>query len=626
MSLNKSLFESMLSSYTNDSNKRDFIRKHAAQVPGLTFKDVVDLLPTISSDSYRKDVVKHFAPSAKDRSDVCAALSQMSSESYRKDVVKLLCGHASLTKSDIIEICRNYFGDSYGKDIIKLFIHNFNASDVHVIMLLFSDSYKLDIVKMFNSNSHKFTIDDLVRMAKCFEDDDYRFKLLKLFAPSINANTLSLLATTFKKEASIRRLVNEYTSVVQALSDCYNFLLKLMSDDAHRLSLLRTLVKVSISPSGLDFLRNFKDEDTTLKAIIITNIHKKVADAVSLCSLLDFFTDDQKKLSVFKRTIRDTDLEPTTLRALAMFCSDDTRLCALNYFIQHSSYASQISDELVCDLLDLFTTQRLSVLSVVAKKTTVGNTQLLSNLLHKLESVGDAAAFLKKRAVDCDMLSLLCAAGYDASEAQNALAATKAASDVADEHSESDSGSESDDDDDDIDDRIEQEMIQLGISFDEDAGIMTMDRSNIRNKMPELVQGFLDWSVPEIIEYDVNLGRVVNFKNQFGMCTINGIDPAKEAQAQVKKQCKHMYARYKDAKKKKEQLKVPHRWKDQKLKEGDSKEDECMICLSRKKMILFFPCGHYRTCGHCTREIIRSSDKNLCPFCRTEFTGVTRVF
>lgn len=625
MSLDQSLFESMLSTYSSDSDKRDFIRKHAGRLPGLTFKDVMRLLPRISSDSYRKDVVKHFAPSARDGSDVCAALSQMSSESYQKDVVKLLCRHASLTKSDIIEICRNYFGDSYGKDIIKHFIHNFNASDVHVIMLLFSDSYKLDIVKMFNSNSRKFTIDDLVRMAKCIEDDDYRFKLLKLFAPSINTNTLSLLATTFKKEASIRRLVNEYTSVVQALSDCYNVLLKLMSDDAHRFSLLRTLVKVSISPSGFDFLRNFKDEDMILKAIIITNIHK-VIDAVSLCSLLDFFADDQKKLSVFKRTIRDTDLEPTILRALAMFRSDDTRLRALNYFTQHSSYASQISDELVCDLLDLFTTQRLSVLSVVAKKTTVGNTQLLSNLLHKLGSVGDAAAFLKKRAVDCDMLSLLCAAGYDAGEAQNALAAAKAASDVADEHSDNDSESESESDDDDIDDTIEQEMIQLGISFDEDAGIMTMDRSNIQSKLPEMVRNFLDWSVPEIIEYDVNLGRVINFKNQFGMCTINGIDPAKEAQNEVKKQCKHMYARYKEAKKKKEQLKVPHAWKDQKLKEGDSKEDECMICLSRKKMILFFPCGHYHTCGHCTREIIRSSDKNLCPLCRREFTGITRVF
>ncbi|CAH6419798.1 RING finger type zinc finger protein, partial [uncultured virus] len=72
---------------------------------------------------------------------------------------------------------------------------------------------------------------------------------------------------------------------------------------------------------------------------------------------------------------------------------------------------------------------------------------------------------------------------------------------------------------------------------------------------------------------------------------------------------------------KRDLLKIPHAWKEEKAADN---RDRCVICFENKRTITL-NCGHFNTCGHCTRELLRS-DKKECPICRTEIISITRTF
>lgn len=49
-----------------------------------------------------------------------------------------------------------------------------------------------------------------------------------------------------------------------------------------------------------------------------------------------------------------------------------------------------------------------------------------------------------------------------------------------------------------------------------------------------------------------------------------------------------------------------------------SEDNECVICMSEEKSIIFMPCGHYYVCGVCSLRI------KHCPICRTRITNTIK--
>jgi len=47
----------------------------------------------------------------------------------------------------------------------------------------------------------------------------------------------------------------------------------------------------------------------------------------------------------------------------------------------------------------------------------------------------------------------------------------------------------------------------------------------------------------------------------------------------------------------------------------DETQEECLICYCNKKSVVFFPCGHFYTCGDCSKKIEK------CPICREKITS-----
>ena len=50
----------------------------------------------------------------------------------------------------------------------------------------------------------------------------------------------------------------------------------------------------------------------------------------------------------------------------------------------------------------------------------------------------------------------------------------------------------------------------------------------------------------------------------------------------------------------------------------DDTQEECLICYANKKSMIFFPCGHYYTCGECSMKVEK------CPICRERITNMIK--
>ncbi len=49
---------------------------------------------------------------------------------------------------------------------------------------------------------------------------------------------------------------------------------------------------------------------------------------------------------------------------------------------------------------------------------------------------------------------------------------------------------------------------------------------------------------------------------------------------------------------------------------GDDDDNECVVCFSDVKTVVFIPCGHYVCCGSCSKQC------NTCPICRSKINMI----
>ncbi len=53
----------------------------------------------------------------------------------------------------------------------------------------------------------------------------------------------------------------------------------------------------------------------------------------------------------------------------------------------------------------------------------------------------------------------------------------------------------------------------------------------------------------------------------------------------------------------------------------------CIICIERRRMTVFFPCGHHLMCDTCTRQFVESAmGQPMCPICRMNIACSTHLF
>lgn len=60
---------------------------------------------------------------------------------------------------------------------------------------------------------------------------------------------------------------------------------------------------------------------------------------------------------------------------------------------------------------------------------------------------------------------------------------------------------------------------------------------------------------------------------------------------------------------------------DVELKEGDSDDLACVVCMARRKTCMAEPCNHVSYCIKCARIA-----KMECPICKTQIKSIKRIF
>lgn len=54
--------------------------------------------------------------------------------------------------------------------------------------------------------------------------------------------------------------------------------------------------------------------------------------------------------------------------------------------------------------------------------------------------------------------------------------------------------------------------------------------------------------------------------------------------------------------------------------------DTCVICLSNKKEIVFYPCGHQCLCLDCSKRFQDQARHMICPICRNRIKDMIKVY
>ena len=62
------------------------------------------------------------------------------------------------------------------------------------------------------------------------------------------------------------------------------------------------------------------------------------------------------------------------------------------------------------------------------------------------------------------------------------------------------------------------------------------------------------------------------------------------------------------------------------ISEEQQQAEECVVCLSNKKEIVFYPCGHQCLCSPCSERFKREAQHNICPICRNRIIDSIKLY
>lgn len=632
MGLDKNTFVSMLAAYDSGCDKVRFIKKHYSSVSGLTIMDVAkDILPKMKDDHRAVEVAKFFKNWISRPEHLFAILSSLHDEYRIVDAIKKLYSKANLYKKDVINLL-NYLRDDYRKgEIIKFFSNSFVSNDIPELISHLSDNYrKLEIIKLL-CNKGKFDIDNILITANYMTEDEGRIKLAKLsgaiFITDPNA-FLTFLQSMTTTEGKIQ-LIKNFTACVERLENPYEILLAEVTGDEHKLTILNVLKNINNlrAPQPEKIIMIFTDEKSKITALHRLSLKHAYSNVESLIELLQQFNGAGMKLKIFKRVLTESErLDANLLKALICFEKNDERIKAFSSFIATSTHLCLEHLKQVMENCE--SESRVKLLSLYCSKYELLEQELIQ-LLSLLPKTEKTVKFFKRhnyftttKELPSEWIELLKQYEKTTTDQSDAMI-------LDDSDSDSDSDSEEEEE---AQRQYDKELASKGIFIDRDMNIITISCETVKKNLDSMIQYCMGDLWKTDIQYHMKKKHILSEQpNELMSIRINGIDAIKASKDEIeriaKKVIKAEKKRKEQIKQKAQKLKVPHSCKDEKSVDSTPDEDICIICMSRLRRVILIPCGHYHTCAHCTRCIIRNDKhNNQCPLCNQEFTAVNPVF
>lgn len=526
-------------------------------------------------------------------------MKNFSSDSSRFDFVKqqykLIDG---LNKDFIIQMAR-LFGDSYKMDLIKFFKNFLNAKDVpDLVRITKSDSYKMDVIKIFassygSSGMQKYEISTIICL---LSSDSYKKDAVSFFKNWYDGNDVATLTTYFGSDSYKMDVIKIFAANYGVCNQAEIVkIIKCLKGDSYRNDAIKFFKGwfSSITSSTLILLCSLFEKDSyKLDTLGMYNLSNCFNDSNLLSEILSKFETERNKIKMLEKKITDgITLEKNMINVLSLFTENKYKKKVVALLFSSDKLMTKTFDVDCCSsVMEMFEKPSRYFILCEYMKThqSIFFDDSMNKLLKQLESKANAHKFLSDHNI-VDINKKLVDAGY-----------------AADSSNES-KGSNVDEDDESASESEPEVEIDNDEESDDEINLDSMD-------------GFGD------VKYDRKTGQVTwnGCVMSCGSITINGVDVVKEAKKKAKKEEEKRKEQKRLAQEKKNQLKVPHKWKDVKSTDETKPDDICAVCMSRQRMISL-SCGHYCLCGHCTRVILRSGKKQ-CPKCRQEIKSVTRIF
>ena len=422
-------------------------------------------------------------------------------------------------------------------------------------------------------SASKETVEGIIQLLK---EDNYKKDAIVYFKAWFCVSDVIELCNMLKSSYSKMELIKQFSQYDHLGISAYNLIDTVDAGDSHyRFEVLNFLNSKLSENNKRICLDKFATDNDKIKLLNLYNIVNLYNTAENLADLLNHFSNDNMKLKALEKKLLDgIILKQEMINVITCFkkVKYQEKACKLLF---NADKQKIFNNDCCLSVLTMFTKNlRPCVLNEYRKHHTILSENLVP-FVKQLDSKTKAVEFLTRCKVE-NIDAILQVAGLQDQK-----------NDYISE-SESEEATQ-DEDDDDFDDLIP-----------------------IKNQ-------FLGCDVYYDRKKDVVL---YNGSPMSGGITINGVDLIKEARSKGRKHFKKLEKK-KLEQKKKNSLKVPHAWTDEKADDKTDDKDVCVICMANKRMITL-DCGHFHTCGHCTRVILK--EKKGCPMCRKEITSVLRTF
>lgn len=522
-----------------------------------------------------------------------AMVRNASGDSNRVDFMKQQCGLVKKIDADFVVKMANLVGDGWKVDVVKAFKSYLNVASVPTLMTIrTTETWKLDIVKVFNySGTPKPTILSIIG---CFHDDTWTLDVIKYFKNWFGWSDVLTLMRCMKDDTwkydVVKLFADKYTGATKA--DVLA-IIAAMKEDTWRFDGLKFFEKWFMAADIVALCGLMKETQFKTKVLNLFRLGGVCNTPGELAELINSFGDDHARFCTLEKKIKDGIIvSKEMINIIESFKEEKYRkkICVMLF---NADRGGVFDADCCLSLMSMFTIpQRMTLLTEYRKTHTVHAEKVVA-LIKQLESKGNAVKFLNEGGFT-DTDAQLTEAGYKA-------AATASVEDEDESESESEPEPELEDDDSDDDDIH--------------GNIISIPNMNLGQK----------------VEYDIKRDVVLLSGHDFmGSITMNGVNIKEEARRQGQKIAKKRKEKKEKAKqkrleaeKKKNQLKVPHAWKDRKVDDKTPEDDICVVCHEKRRMITL-NCGHYHTCGRCTRVVLKGNKQ--CPVCRAAITTVIRTF
>lgn len=505
-----------------------------------------------------------------------------------------------------VSMVRNTSGDSNRLDFIKKqhnLIKGFDKNSIIAMTDLVSDTWKLDIIRYFKNY---FSASDVPELLNVTNSETWQLDIVKVFSYSAASKTTILtIIGKFRNDTWIMYVIKYFKSwfywsdVIQLMSflkgDIWKYdLIRLFNyTGVSKSEIIKIITHIEEDTWRLDGVKYFSTWFSNVDIAILCGLMKteefkiKVLDLFpwknnnitvrEFDELINQFRDDRAKFTVLEKKIKDDPiLNKEMINLIGSFKEERYRkkVCILLF----TSDRNGIFDtDCFISVIGMFPVPQRMTLLTEYRKNHVITSEKIVPVIKELNSKGNAIKYLKDIGI-ADFNTKLVEAGYSVNDISK----------TDEDESESESEAEPE---------LEPEW-----SDDES------DNSIIETNIMGLGQK---------ITYDCKRDIVLFGGSVFhGTISFNGVDIKQEALYQGREIVRKR-------REKKNQLKVPHAWKDEKINDETNEQDECVVCREKKRMISL-SCGHYHTCSHCTRVLLRGNKQ--CPVCRAEITSVLRIF